>query len=67
MTEQDLLTNARELLRLASSAIDRGQISEAKGFTVFAARYLDPPPSSWRASLSASVASAVRSRLRLPV
>ena len=37
MTEQDLLTNARELPSLASTAIDAGQIAVAKGLTVLAA------------------------------
>ena len=41
MTENDLLTNARELLTLASTAIDSGQIAAAKGLAVLAARYLE--------------------------
>jgi hypothetical protein len=41
MTENDLLTNARELLRLASTAIGAGQIAVAKGLTTLASRYLE--------------------------
>jgi hypothetical protein len=41
MTEQDLLNNARELLRLASEAVDDRQFAAAKGFSAMAARCLE--------------------------